>query len=171
MHLNELKYHAPELVRMLPEQTLSKLAKSTGVDRYVKVLQGVRLFNLLLYALVYCKKMSRRKLEKVFKSRAFCTLFDYSLGESVTHSSISERLSNVNVEFFREAYGLFYDRLHGLYSTRELERMCLVRVDSTLVAETCNKLKNGFTVGRHSGKNDAARRRQVKYTWGTTAFP
>lgn len=75
MHLNELKYHAADFVRMLPEQTLAHMAVTTKVDRYSKVLQGVRLFNLLLYALVLCKTMSQRKLEKVFESRIFCTLF------------------------------------------------------------------------------------------------
>ena len=68
MHLNELKYHAADLVRMLPEQTLARMAATTKVDCYVKVLQGVRLFNLLLYALVFCKTMSQRKLEKVYHS-------------------------------------------------------------------------------------------------------
>ena len=75
MHLNELKYHAADFVRMLPEQTLARMAVTTKVDCYSKVLQGIRQFNLLLYALVFCKTMSQRKLEKVFESRIFCTLF------------------------------------------------------------------------------------------------
>lgn len=168
MHLSELKYHAADLVRMLPEQTLARMAATTKVDRYAKVLQGVRLFNLLLYALVFCKTMSQRKLEKVFESRIFCTLFDYSMGEKVCHSSISERLSKVRVEFFREAYEFFYDKLHESYSSREIERMSLVRVDSTMVAETCNKLKKGFTVG--ASKAGAPVRKQVKYTMGYDGF-
>lgn len=168
MHLSELKYHAADLVRMLPEQTLSRMAATTKVDRYAKVLQGVRLFNLLLYALVFCKTMSQRKLEKVFESRIFCTLFDYSMGEKVCHSSISERLSKVRVEFFREAYEFFYDKLHESYSSREIEHMSLVRVDSTMVAETCNKLKKGFTVG--TSKAGASVRKQVKYTMGYDGF-
>ena len=92
MHLDELKCHATDLVRLLPRQMLARLAKSTEVDRYAKELQGERLFNLLLYGLIRCKRLSQRKLEKVFESRAFCTLFDYSLGERVSHSSISERM-------------------------------------------------------------------------------
>lgn len=170
MHLNELKYHAADFVRMLPEQTLARMAVTTKVDRYSKVLQGVRLFNLLLYALVLCKTMSQRKLEKVFESRIFCTLFDYSTGEQVCHSSISERLSKVRVEFFREAYEFFYDKLHKLYSTHEIEHMSLVRVDSTMVAETCNKLQRGFTVGKHSSKKGTPGRKQVKYTMGYDGF-
>ena len=147
MHLDELKCHATDLVRLLPRQMLARLAKSTEVDRYAKELQGERLFNLLLYGLIRCKRLSQRKLEKVFESRAFCTLFDYSLGERVSHSSISERLSKVNVE------------------------KLLVRVDSTLVAETCNKLKKGFTVGKRPVGKDACRqRRQVKYTMGYEGF-
>ena len=132
MHLDELKCHATDLVRLLPRQMLARLAKSTEVDRYAKELQGERLFNLLLYGLIRCKRLSQRKLEKVFESRAFCTLFDYSLGERVSHSSISERLSKVNVEFFRKAYEVFYDKLHSLYTPHEIERKLLVRVDSTL---------------------------------------
>lgn len=166
MHLSELKYHAADFVRMLPEHTLEQIAAKTGVDRYAKVLQGVRLFNLLLYALVMCKTYSQRKLEKVFESQAFCTLFDYSLGEKICHSSISARLSKVRVEFFREAYALFYDKLHKLYSSREITRMLLVRVDSTMVAEACNKLKKGLVVGRHSSRSGASKRKEVKYTMG-----
>lgn len=32
MHLNELQYHAADLVRMLPEQTLARMAASTKVS-------------------------------------------------------------------------------------------------------------------------------------------
>lgn len=31
MHLNELKYHAADLVRMLPEQTLARMAVTTSM--------------------------------------------------------------------------------------------------------------------------------------------
>ena len=40
MHLDELKCHATDLVRLLPRQMLARLAKSTEVDRYAKELQG-----------------------------------------------------------------------------------------------------------------------------------
>ena len=44
-------------------------------------------------------------------------------------------------------------------------------MDSTLVAETCNKLKKGFTVGKRPVGKDACRqRRQVKYTMGYEGF-
>lgn len=170
MHLSELKCHAADFVRMLPERTLERMAVKTKVDRYAKVLQGVRLFNLLLYALVMCKTCSQRKLEKVFESRAFCTLFDYSLGEKVCHSSISERLSKIRVDFFKEAYEFFYDKLHKLYSPREIAHMLLVRVDSSMVAETCNKLMKGLLVGKHTSRPGASGRKQVKYTMGYDGF-
>jgi len=63
----------------------------------------------------------------------------------------------VNVEFFRKAYEVFYDKLHSLYTPREIERKLLVRVGGTLVAETCNKLKKGFTVGKRPVGKDACR--------------
>ncbi len=69
MHLDELKCHATDLVRLLPRQMLARLAKSTEVDRYAKELQGERLFNLLLYGLIRCKRLSQRKLEGVREPR------------------------------------------------------------------------------------------------------
>lgn len=33
MHLNELKYHAADLVRMLPEQTLARMAVTTSMPQ------------------------------------------------------------------------------------------------------------------------------------------
>ena len=46
--------------------------------------------------------------------------------------------------------------------------MSLVRVDSTMVVETCNKLKKGFTVG--TSKAGSPIRKQVKYTMGYDGF-
>lgn len=170
MHLDQLKFHASDILRLLPEKSLSLLAINTNVDYYAKVLQGERLFYLLLYSLLFCQKLSQRKLEKIFESRFFCSLFNYSIGQKVAHSSISERLSTINVKFFQDAYLLFYDELHRLYSPREIKRMLLIRVDSTLVAETCNKLKKGFTIGSHSSKSEKPARKQVKYTMGYDGF-
>jgi len=153
---------------MIPDELLAKLARDTKVDYCAKVLKGERLFYLLVYALLCADRLSQRKLEAVFASQQFKSLFNFSVDMKVTRSSISTRLSTVNLDFFEQAYGLLYERLSSLYTEKEIRDMYLVRIDSSMVAETCNKLKAGFTVGRKAeGRDD---RKQIKYTMAYDGF-
>lgn len=168
MQLDKLKVSAPSVLRMIPDELLAKLARDTKVDYCAKVLKGERLFYLLVYALLCADRLSQRKLEAVFASQQFKSLFNFSVDMKVTRSSISTRLSTVNLDFFEQAYGLLYERLSSLYTEKEIRDMYLVRIDSSMVAETCNKLKAGFTVGRKAeGRDD---RRQIKYTMAYDGF-
>ena len=168
MQLDKLKVSAPAVLRMIPDELLAKLARNTKVDYCAKVLKGERLFYLLVYALLCADRLSQRKLEAVFASQHFKSLFNFSVDMKVTRSSISTRLSTVNLDFFEQAYGLLYERFSSLYTEKEIRDMYLVRIDSSMVAETCNKLKAGFTVGRKAeGRDD---RRQIKYTMAYDGF-
>ena len=168
MQLDKLKVSAPSVLRMIPDELLSKLARDTKVDYCAKVLKGERLFYLLVYAFLCSDRLSQRKLESVFASQHFKSLFNFSVDMKVTRSSISTRLSKIDLDFFRQAYELIYTRLSSLYTEKEIRDMYLVRIDSSMVAETCNKLKQGFTTGRKAeGKED---RKQIKYTMAYDGF-
>lgn len=168
MQLHKLKVHAPEVIRMIPDEELAKLAKDTKVDYCAKVLTGERMFYLLVYAFLMADRLSQRKLESVFASQPFKALFNYSVDMKVTRSSISTRLSTISLDFFEQSFQLLYGKLSSLYTEEEIRGMNLIRVDSTMVAETCNKLKEGFTVGRKAeGKED---RKQIKYTMAYDGF-
>ena len=168
MQLDKLKVSAPSVLRLIPDELLAKLARDTKVDYCAKVLKGERLFYLLVYAFLCADRLSQRKLETVFSSQQFKSLFNFSVDMKVTRSSISTRLSTIGLDFFEQAYELIYNKLSSLYTEKEISDMYLVRIDSSMVAETCNKLKQGFTVGRKSeGKDD---RRQIKYTMAYDGF-
>ena len=168
MQLDKLKVSAPSVLRMIPDELLAKLARDTKVDYCAKVLKGERLFYLLVYALLCADRLSQRKLEAVFASQQFKSLFNFSVDMKVMRSSISTRLATVNLDFFEQAYGLLYESLSSLYTEKEIRDMYLVRIDSSMVAETCNKLKKGFTVGRKAeGRDD---RKQIKYTMAYDGF-
>lgn len=168
MQLHKLKVHATQVIRMVPDEMLAELAVRTKVDYCAKVLTGRRMFYLLLYAFLCADRLSQRKLEAVFASRPFKTLFNYSADMKVTRSSISTRLKTISLDFFEQAYELIYGQLSSLYTDKEIRQMNLVRIDSTMVAETCNKLVDGFTVGRKAeGKDD---RNQIKYTMAYDGF-
>ena len=168
MQLDKLKVSAPSVLRMIPDDLLAKIASDTKVDYCAKVLKGERLFYLLVYAFLCADRLSQRKLETVFSSQQFKSLFNYSVDMKVSRSSISTRLSAINLDFFEQAYELIYGKFSALYTEKEVRNLNLIRVDSSMVAETCNKLKEGFTVGRKGeGKTD---RKQIKYTMAYDGF-
>lgn len=168
MQLDKLKVSAPAVLRMIPDDLLAKIASDTKVDYCAKVLKGERLFYLLVYAFLCADRLSQRKLETVFSSQQFKSLFNYSVDMKVSRSSISTRLSTINLDFFEQAYELIYGKFSALYTEKEVRNLNLIRVDSSMVAETCNKLKEGFTVGRKGeGKAD---RKQIKYTMAYDGF-
>lgn len=164
MIFKEHKVTVQQVVSLIPDDLLSTLAINTKVDYCAKVLQGERLFYLLMYAILKTDRISQRYLEDVFKSTHFKFLFNYSVEMKVSHSSISEKLSKINLDFFQQAYQQIYLRYNQLYSPREQESHKLVRVDSSMVAEAGTKLQKGMSVGCKNKKDPGNDRKQVKYT-------
>lgn len=146
------------LLSLLPNDDLNRIAKQTNVNHYVKVLDGKSIFCLLLYSLVECQRNSLRTMEDIFNSSAFKFLFNLPGEKTVKYNSISERLSIVNLDFFKKSYDLIFSILNQYYSQEEIEKNRLVRVDSTMVAEAANKLKKGMNIGSKTTK------KQIKYT-------
>lgn len=148
-----------QLLSLIPDEDIRKIAKRTNVDHYTKILDGKSLLCLILYSLIESQRNSLRTMEDIFNSSAFKFLFNLDSTKKVKYNSISERLSIVNIDFFRKAYELIYSQFSQYYAEEEIENHHLIRVDSTLVAEAANKLKTGMNIGR---KKDG--KKQVKYT-------
>jgi len=168
--MSKQKISAIEIMNMIPDEELAKLAEDTKVDYCAKVLTGMRVFFLLVYAFMREDRLTQRKIGGLFACKSFRTLFNVSAGMGkVSHSSISARLASIDLSFFEKAHALIYGRLAVLYSDKELAGKNIIRIDSSMVAETCNKLVDGLVVGgkSKSGKPD---RRQVKYTVAYDGF-
>jgi predicted transcriptional regulator len=155
----QTKISVSELLSLLPDEELNKIARRTKVNYYVKVLDGKSIFCLILYALVECQRNSLRTMEDIFNSPQFKFLFNLDSSQTVRHSSISERLSVINIEFFHQAYDLTYKYFSTYYNRIQRENARLIRVDSSMVAEAANKLIDGMNIGR---KKDG--KKQIKYT-------
>lgn len=148
-----------EILRKIPEEEILKIASKSKVDHYSKVLSGRLMFYLLLLGILRTDKLSQRGLCDAFSSPLFRTMFNFKGKKSISHSSISDRLRTMNVEFFQQTYETIYHIFHSLYSEKEIADLCLQRVDSTLVSESCNKLKQGFICG-----NQYSKKKLIKYT-------
>ncbi|MFH0841632.1 MAG: IS4 family transposase [Bacteroidota bacterium] len=148
-----------QLLSVIPEEDIRKIAKKTKVDYYTKILDGKSLLYLILYSLIETQRNSLRTMEDIFNSASFKFLFNLDSKKKVKYNSISERLSVINIDFFKRAYDTIYDQFSKYYAQDEIEKLNLIRVDSTLVAEAANKLKRGMNIGK---KKDG--KKQVKYT-------
>ena len=150
------KVSVKELLDVAPEALLSNLSLTTKVDYYTKVLHGKKLFYLLLYGIIENEKLSQRTLEDTFNDYLFKTLFGLDKSETVRRSSISERLSKIDSDYFKQIYQCVYEQFHDAYPKKEKEKHHLIHVDSSMVSEASAKLLNG--IDHKNGK------RSVKYS-------
>lgn len=158
------KVSVKDLLSLIPEVHISKIADKTKVNYYTKILDGKSLLYLILYSLIEQKRNSLRSMEDIFNSLQFKFLFNLDPSKTVKYNSISERLSVINLDFFENCYSLFYETYSKLYTEEEQFNHKLIRVDSTMVAETANKIKEGMVVGNKPKSGE--RPKQIKYTMG-----
>lgn len=144
------------LLGFIPEALIANLSLTTRVDHYAKVLHGKKMFYLLLYGIVDNERLSQRTLEDTFNDAVFKILFNLDEGESVRRSSISERLSKIDPDYFRQIYECIYEQFARLYTSTEKKKYNLIRVDSSMVSEAAGKLVEG--IDNKSGK------KAVKYS-------
>ena len=150
------KISVNQLLGVIPEALLSKLAVTTKVDYYAKVLHGKKMFYLLLYGILENEKLSQRTLEDTFNDVIFKTLFDLDKSESIRRSSISERLSKIDSNYFKQIYQCIYQQFNDAYPNNDNSKHQLIHVDSSMVSEAAGKLLEGLD--NKSGK------KSVKYS-------
>lgn len=150
------KVTVKQLLGFIPEALIANLSLTTKIDHYAKVLHGNKLFYLLLYGILDNDRLSQRTLEDTFNDSVFKILFNLDEDETVRRSSISERLSKVDPDYFRQIYDCIYEQFAGYYAIIERNKHNLIRVDSSMVSETTSKLIEG--IDNKSGK------KAVKYS-------
>ena len=167
MNTKSHKVTVEELLNMIPVSLLENLSDVTDVDYQVKKLFGKNMFYLLLYGFLESTKVSLRELEDVYNSQKFKFLFNIDQQSTIKYNSLSDRLANMDPDYFKQIYDYVYSLFKELYTPKEAEGYSVVRVDSTMVAEAANKLKEGIKLSnQYKGK------KQIKYTvLMTDAFP
>ncbi len=147
------------LLELFPSELLDKLSDATNVDHQVKKLFGKNMFYLLLYGFLESSKTSLRSLEDVYNSQKFKFLFNIDQQNTTKFNSLSDRLDAMNPEYFKRIYEYAHNMLSKWYSDSEAEKYSIIRVDSSLVKETANKLQQGITTANQHNK-----RKHIKYT-------
>ncbi|WP_103907475.1 IS4 family transposase [Sphingobacterium lactis] len=144
------KVSLSQVLDFIPESLLSHLSPTTKVDHFSKVLHGRKMFYCSCSVFFDNVRLSQRTLEDTFNSSVFKALFGLGEEERVRRSSISEILSKIDSSYFKEIYEQMYLRLAESYDKTKIAKYNLIRVDSTIVADACSKLKEG--IDQKSGK-------------------
>jgi hypothetical protein len=133
-----------QLLELIPQALLIHLSAHTKVDYYSKVLQGKKMFYLLMYGLLENDRLSQRTLEYAFSDPVFKMLFNLDQDERLRGSSISERLSKIDSSFFKQIYECIYEQFSELYSSAGGRKYNLIREDSTIVSDVSGKMSEGL---------------------------
>ena len=151
-----------DLIRELPWEEMREDAQELGVDFKSKKLDCISLLAYILQSFLLTTRLSQRKIGNSAGLMSLHELFGINIHEgNVSHSSISERLSTINPKFFEDSYGMLYKRSQPVLGSEGLYESRLVRIDTTLVAETSNKLLEGIITGVN--ERFGGERRQIKY--------
>ena len=91
---------ASQIISLIPSALLEKLAIETGANRYSKKLQAEIVFKLLIHCILSYKDNSLRTMESAYESMAFNLLNYGKKKHQIRFSSISERLTVMNADYF-----------------------------------------------------------------------
>lgn len=154
----EEKISADELIKLIPEELISKLAASLEVDKWVKKLKGDALFKLIMFSLLSSERLSLRIMEDNFRDPMFRALAPAVQIEKVAWTGIRDRLLHINSEFFQKIYEKVLSTIFEKYSKNSLTKYHIRRYDSTMI-RVFSHLLIGMRVG-----NTSLGKTQVKVT-------
>lgn len=144
-----------DILNIIPPEVIEKFAVSTNVDYHVKLLHGGVVFNTLLHLLLTESKLSQRAAHEMLNDTTQLIPLPQGAKRSVrNHSSICKRLQHINVDFFKRIYETVRSYVTTVSDPIQLLKLHIVAVDSTIIAETCNKLEQGFHIGNKFKKGD-----------------
>lgn len=123
-----------DLLEQIPSEVFEKLSQESKVDYQVKKLTGQRIFILLLHGLLSGKELSFRILEQLFKGPVYQSLVGGAVGLRTDHSSISDRLAVIRIDFFKGMFEHVSSVFSERFSSEEVRKYRLVRFDSTMIS-------------------------------------
>ncbi len=152
------------LLKLIDKDVLESIGVETKVDYKAKKLSGEVVFKLILMSILDDTKVSLRIMEKVFASNMFKLFSGVDRSETVKFSSISERLSTINHEYFEKIFQNVF-HLSKSYFKDGLDVYNIRQFDSTSLSVSSKLLKKGMVNGLKN-KNGEHTKNQIKFTIG-----
>lgn len=159
------KIDANTLLDLIPADKLAELSVETQVDKGVKKFTGHLFFKLLLFSLIKTDRISLRAIEHFYNSGAFRLQVGLHPAERTRHSSISERLEHIKVDFFKKLFEYVSKDMAIRYGLESIKSQSIKRFDSTIVSLSSKLLHFGMS-NDGARKEGANKLNQLKFTVG-----
>ena len=147
-----------ELLDLIGQDYLSALAQELQSDKWVIKLKTKTVFNLLIYSLLESNRVSLRGMEANYSSAIFQAIEHLSVEDTTAHSSIRDRLTQIDSSYFERVYNRVYQMVSSHYDQSALSKYNIKRYDSTMI-HIFGHLMSGMKVG-----NSSNNKYQVKLT-------
>jgi hypothetical protein len=130
-----------QIMSLISEADLSKLAEYYTVNRYNNKLTGELIFKSLLRLILLGKRLSLRMLQTLINQGVAITRSP----EQVTYSGISKRLKVIQCQFFKALYEHLLKQLSSELAQGDHSK--LHRFDSTIITLSGYLIKDGLKLG------------------------
>jgi hypothetical protein len=157
--ISEKQVSVTDLLEIIGDSVIKDIVRLYDSDKWVIKLDTQTVFKLILYSLLDSERISLRIMAENYNSVPFSVLEQSVMGQKTAHSSIRDRLVNIDVSFFKHLYEHSQTKLLEQYSGKQLvSGYNIKRYDSTMIA-VFSHLLEGMKVGNTSKKKN-----QVKMT-------
>lgn len=151
---------AEQILGYIPRELLQSLCLEYKVDHQVKKLDGVSIFQLLLYSFITTRENSYRVMEELYHSLCFAKVA-HEVHDGVKFNSIRDRITNIKAEYFEA----IFRHCHQKFEADLDKGNNIISFDSTLVAASSKLLKDGMRINVKGDK------RYLKFTMGFRKVP
>lgn len=162
------KIAVKEILGYISDEKLDFFAQETLVDWNVKKLYGKELFKLCVFGVLNENRASSRVFENFYENSFFRNYAQIEEGKTVSHSSIAERIGNIEVKYFELLYNdtvdVFQEKLN------EKDKVKLSLYDSTITSLSASLLHFGMQNGMKNKKGEQGKN-SIKFTIGFDGLP
>lgn len=151
---------ATQILNYVPAEKLESLCVEYRINHQVKKLDGLSMFQLLLYSFLTVKDNSYRVMEEIYHSIAFSKVA-HEVHEGVRFNSIRDRLTTMDAGYFEAIFRFCHEK----FAADIAEADNIVLFDSTLVTSTSKLFKAGMKINTKGDK------RYIKFSMGFRRIP
>ncbi len=147
-----------DLIGIIGDDLLTSLSRELHADKGVIKLTTKSMFKLIVYSILDSERLSLRIMEENYIEPGYKAFCPETLDKSTAHSSLRDRLINLNAEYFEKIQIAVGKELQKHYTVSQLAHYNIKRYDSTMIS-VFSHLLEGMKVGNTSKKKN-----QVKMT-------
>jgi hypothetical protein len=164
----ENKIAVKEILGFISDEKLDFFAQETMVDWNVKKLHGKELFKLCVFGVLNENRASSRVFENFYENSFFRNYAQIEEGKTVSHSSIADRIGNIEVKYFELLYNHTVDVFQDKLNKKDKVKLSLY--DSTITSLSASLLHFGMKNGMKNKKGEQGRN-SIKFTIGFNGLP